>query len=156
LPCTTASAIDATSVSIENWEAGVNWKLEWYAFDKDSGGASVRIVSATAQEHRSILHDFLAGGEIELMKKPVQTTEGASRRYIAGSLKNSSGKMIEYAYARFNLYDEEGNLLGNAQSSMTSSLGWKAGANWEYKAPVFNSQAIDRCKLMSVSGRFAQ
>ena len=61
----------------------------------------------------------------------VVPSESPTASYIEGKLKNESGKNIDSISLTFNLYDEQGNVVGNAIASAATLA---PGDTWAFKA----------------------
>lgn len=55
--------------------------------------------------------------------------------YIVGTLKNESGKKTKYIQIVFNLYDEDGNVIGSAMDNINNI---DPDGTWRFKAMILD------------------
>lgn len=60
--------------------------------------------------------------------------------YIMGTLKNNEESHCDYLYIEFNVYDVDGNVLGEAVASIN---GLDEGASWKFKAKYEENDAFE-------------
>jgi len=76
-----------------------------------------------------ISNSFAESDAIKILN--MQATQTASIFNVNGTAQNISGKLLKTVFIEFNLYDEQGSLVGNSIATV-SNLG--AGVNWKFNA----------------------
>ncbi|HUU74825.1 MAG TPA: FxLYD domain-containing protein [Methanoregulaceae archaeon] len=77
-------------------------------------------------------------------------TDDSGRKYITGKIKNEAPQRIDHITIVFNLYNSNGNLLGNAYASV-DYLG--SGKIWKFTTNTFESkeyQFFEMAEIFSV------
>ena len=75
------------------------------------------------------------------------TTDSSGFGYITGKVRNTSSRPYSMVYIEFNLYDDQGNLVGNG-NDMVSNL--EAHGTWSFK--VTTTQGVSKYKLKDITG----
>ena len=86
--------------------------------------------------------------DLKLAKGWGWTTDNYGDEYIEGTVINRLDNTYSTVVIRFNLYDKDKNLVGNA-NDIVNNLG--PHKTWKFKAPVLNDNAYI-AKFVSVDG----
>jgi hypothetical protein len=82
--------------------------------------------------------------------KSIKIEKSNGSYYITGLVKNKSYKTYSYVKITFNLYDEDGNLIGNATDTISNL---KPNETWKFKALILvdDISKIKKIKLAKLS-----
>lgn len=84
--------------------------------------------------------------DLELLEDT--TTQDGYARYIEGKVRNNTDQKYTYAQISFNLYDDEGALVGTALANVNNL---EPGGIWKFKAMIMNQEATSY-KLGDLTG----
>jgi hypothetical protein len=71
-----------------------------------------------------------------------------STRYVIGTVRNNSGRTIEYAQVEINLYDKSGAQVGSTMDNVTNI---EPRGTWKFKAMITEESATN-FKIVGVTG----
>ncbi len=101
---------------------------------KYSDGAPVSAIG-TSQQYEIIDHKFCYGEW--------------GIRSICGTLKNKTGRKLDYVQISFSLFDAAGNQIGSTFDNLSHLA---PNSTWKFNAVVLDDNNVDSYKLEEVSG----
>lgn len=120
----------------------------------DEMEAAARQARANAADARASQSQKQAAAATAEPSKPdleVLETHSVSEgfaRYVAGTVKNNSGRKYGYAQVEINLYDKDGNQVGSTLANVNNL---EPGATWKFKAIILEDSATS-FKVKGVTG----
>lgn len=99
-----------------------------------------------AQKSTNIKNKVAEKPKYEILEQ--KATEENGIKYIAGKIKNNTGRQISYAQVEINLYDENNQLLGSTLANVNNL---EKDSIWNFKALV-TQENYKSYKIMKVTG----
>lgn len=106
------------------------------------------IIEGETGDSNTTFVESLSKNNFELVNStPVKDILGIY--HIEGIVKNKTNKKFDYVQVQFNLYDKQGNIVGQALANMNNL---DANGTWKFTAYNFSGESYSTYKLAEISG----